>query len=132
MHVSNTSLYLAALYFHWETSACCQSSGTSPQANGSLKISPSIGEISLLHSFSTLAFSPSGPDAFNNVHLVRPTAWRRGAFRVNCNMSPTENRLAPFEGRVCFMCELHCDGCLELPITKVGFFLCICLKKLFF
>ena len=43
------------------TFACHHSSGTLPRAKDSLKISASIGEISLLRSFSTLAFRPSGP-----------------------------------------------------------------------
>ena len=35
--------------------------GSSPRANDSLTISANIGEILLVHSFSTRAFSPSGP-----------------------------------------------------------------------
>ena len=60
-----------------KTFDCHLSSGT-PPANDSLEVSASIGEISLLHPFSTLAFSDQSIRAryFINVHLVRPIDWR--------------------------------------------------------
>ena len=58
-------------------------------------MSASIGEISLLHSLSTLAFSPSGPEALWTFSQSNSLATPFGS----TVMSPMEeNRLAPFEG----------------------------------
>ena len=101
MHMSDTGLYLAAAsYFSpflktRETLASRHSSGTSPRAKDSLKIRASNGEISLLHSFSTLAFSPSGPGALCTFSLSNSLVKPLGA----TVMSPMrENGLAPLEG----------------------------------
>ena len=60
-----------------------------------LKISASIGEISLLHSLSTLAFSPSGPGALCTFSPSNSLATPFGS----TVMSPMgENGLAPLEG----------------------------------
>ena len=58
-------------------------------------MSVSIGKISLLHSLSTLAFSPSGPEALWTFCLSNSLATPFGS----TVMSPMEkNRLASFEG----------------------------------
>ena len=125
MHVNDTGLWLAASYFSpflktWETLACRHSSGTSPRAKDSLKISASIGKISLLHSLSTLTFSPSEPGAY--VHLVRPTVWRPLSGQLLC--PPGGERTSPFRGRV--RVAFACEGILKLPVAYIGFFLRIC------
>ena len=78
-----------------EALACRHSSGTSPRAKDSLKISASTGEISLLHSFSTRAFSPSGPGA---LCTLSPTNSLATPFWSTVMFPMGENGLAPFEG----------------------------------
>ena len=73
----------------WESFACPQTSSTSPQANVSLKIMANCGEIPFLHSFSALAFSPSGLDA------LCTTAW----WSDSVTSPMKENRLTPLECR---------------------------------
>ena len=86
-------------------------------------MSASIGEISLLHSLSTLAFSPSGPEA-----LWTLTVQQFGdPFWVNCYVPHGGERTSPFRGRVRVV--FTCEGWLELPITNVAFFLRICLNN---
>ena len=101
-----------------KTFASQQSSGTSSRVNDSLKISVSIGGISLLHSFITMAFSPSGPDALCTFSLSNCLATPFGS-----SVIPPLRRMdySPLRGlvRVCFTCEC----CLKLPFTNVGFFL---------
>ena len=58
-------------------------------------MSASIGEISLLHSLSTLAFSPSGLEA---LWTFSPSNSLAIPFRSTVMSLMEENRLAPFEG----------------------------------
>ena len=64
MQGCDTRLSFFSLFLKTGKTFDCRLSSGTPQANYSLEVSASIGEISLLHPFSTLAFSPSGPDAF--------------------------------------------------------------------
>ena len=61
----------------------------------SLYMSASIGEISLLQSFSTLAVSPSGPEA---LWTFSPSNSLVTPFRSTVMSPMKENGLAPFEG----------------------------------
>ena len=68
------------------------SSGTSPRANDSLKMSANIGKISLLYLFSTLSFSPSRPGALCTYSLSNSLATHFGS---NVMSSMDENGQAP-------------------------------------